>query len=829
MNVPLGMPVTKGNWLLAIWTTAEGISSITPGSIAVSDDLGNAWTTDADALLVGHTSYAAFHSKVAASGVDSLTFTWSGGAVAYHTRVLILEIQGLDTMETPVVISTGSGIQSSATLNTTGPQRSPELVLGFSIFGDGLYPVWPNDRTNWTDVIALTPQPAQTAGALVSNAADFFISQYRIARWPGSFTMNAHTNTPGTWAALMFGFYNSQPSAFPQPLGNLFDDDSMIQCRMAARAGGLWGSIEMNSQRRASEWMTDFYWSMNAWPAWYGFRLVSIPRDEVSKVGNGAVYQAYTSSGPVANLSDDTGDFISDGKSAPITVKRKAESDAYNELQLQHINRNSNYEQVITSQPDPGSIALYGVRKKSPDIHSEVQDVAVARRLLMIAARRERIISGYQFTMNPRFGLLAPGALMTIDDKKAGIFAVPVRLLTVEEDEKFNLKATAEPYVYGMHSPDALPATAPTPNTTQNTATPASVNPPIIFEAVPRLSGDSATPELWIVVSDPDPNYGGSVVELSTDGGASYNPIGETIGNATTGVSTADWPAHADPDTADDLPLDLTESNGTLLSYSVLDEDEFTYPCYVQGGTTAIPYELMCYAVAQLTAAHKYTLKATGGNHLRRAVFDAPQANMGVDHPSGSRWAFLGPPEAPQYAGVLKVPLDPKWIGVTLHFKFLAYNQSMLGQQGLSEATDYTYTPTGTVGSANPNFSTYSVSGGALTQPSATDIHMAQATVTWLDGHQTIYSARDFTIPAPSAPTTYYVTIEDPKMLGDQPPGSTSCPAFCETTLEKVGAAGYVYIGSIQAIAGGGGTITGPGGVGGATPTFVVTVNGVQL
>jgi hypothetical protein len=103
-------------------------------------------------------------------------------------------------------------------------------------------------------------------------------------------------------------------------------------------------------------------------------------------------------------------------------------------------------------------------------------------------------------------------------------------------------------------------------------------------------------------------------------------------------------------------------------------------------------YELMSYATAVLTAAHKYTLKATGtGNHLRRAVFDAPTAGSGCDHPISARWAFL----SPAGTGILKVNMDSTWIGHQLFFKFCSFNQFGAGAQSLADVPAYTYTPTG--------------------------------------------------------------------------------------------------------------------------------------
>ncbi len=66
------------------------------------------------------------------------------------------------------------------------------------------------------------------------------------------------------------------------------------------------------------------------------------------------------------------------------------------------------------------------------------------------------------------------------------------------------------------------------------------------------------------------------------------------------------------------------------------------------------------------------------------------------------------------------------------------------------------------------------------------------------------YNARTFTIPTPTSPTTYYVTIADPTLIGDKGTGTT-LTATCQTSNALVGAPGNIYIGSILAIPGGGG------------------------
>src|SRR5207244_12000740 len=93
------------------------------------------------------------------------------------------------------------------------------------------------------------------------------------------------------------------------------------------------------------------------------------------------------------------------------------------------------------------------------------------------------------------------------------------------------------------------------------------------------------------------------------------------------GLLFAPLPSHADPDTANTLSVDLTQSRGQMLSGTTADADNFVTLCYCDG-------ELVSYRTATLTAAHKYAL-----TYLRRGVCGTPIAA----HSSGSSFARFGP------------------------------------------------------------------------------------------------------------------------------------------------------------------------------------------
>ena len=232
----------------------------------------------------------------------------------------------------------------------------------------------------------------------------------------------------------------------------------------------------------------------------------------------------------------------------------------------------------------------------------------------------------------------------------------------------------------------------------------------------------------------------------------------------------------------------------------------------------------MTYNLATMTAAFKYTLAATGsGNELRRAVFGAPDVLAGVDHPIGSRFAFLGAQAAGStQPGILAIDMDPTWIGVNLMFKFAAFNNLQGALQATTGLTVYSFTPAGIAQAANPNVNNYSQSpADALSNPTSTTIAMSQVTVDFQNSAVN-YNARTFTIPTPGAPVTYYVTIADPNYFGDTG-AMTNLTATCSTSQALCGVAGNTYIGSIVALPAGSGTFVTPGGW---PPPQVFTVNG---
>jgi hypothetical protein len=602
-------------------------------------------------------------------GANTLTITGSD----VNSDVQIMEINGLDTLSGPVE-ATGTDGPIVGTALATNVPGEPCLIVAIVIAMDGAGSIQPaQPPTHWKNLMV---------------GVGRIFSMYRVVTIPGEYVFSVNPFFTGNWALVFKIFTNGSPVSWPKPVGDILDMQSLLLVRDQCRANSLMGSLTMDSQRKAVDWLNDIYQAANAAPVWSGFSLKSVPWSEVSAVGNGAIYNAPTSTGPLVDLIPD--DFIAAPGQPTIKITRRAQVDTENLLQIQHPSRDSDYNDVTTAQPEQSTIAIYGGRKASPKVIRCIQNVAVARPVLGVAVRRQNYLRNtFKFTLQGKWQLLEAMDLVTLTDATIGLDHQPVRLTSVIENETYSLDCEAEEYQYAVNAPQEIQVGQPDPYVPDRNVVPALVNAPVLFEPVKQLAGFPTIDQLWAIVSNADVNYGGCQVYVSTDGGSSYVLFGTITGNGVTGVTTQDWPAAADPDTTNTLKLNLSESRGELASYDVADKDNFVYPCWVDGGAGSIPYELMTYDVANLTGSFLYELDPTNG--LRRSVYDAPTAGVGVDHPIDSRFAFIGQ----STTGILKMDVQDSLIGVMLFLKFVAFNQFGAGNQNIADCVAYPFTPTG--------------------------------------------------------------------------------------------------------------------------------------
>ena len=646
----------------------------------------------------------------------------------------IPDSKGVSTLPATLTLPVQEVVYSAGVNSTTAP-GFPGYLMAIPLFSGGGAPGGLN--------VPLWKPGAQPN--VFGNAPPKFQIAYKNIYSPGSYNFAYQGPAPDAIALLSFKW--EQPVPWPRPLGDFIDIPSFDQVRLQCRAGGLYGSLSMNSQSTAKDWIESLCSAANAAPVFLGSKLFLYPYSEVSAAGNGALYTAPTASGPIAELDANNGDFVEDsGCPVLATVDR---INLPNVLQMQCVDRTANYNQVTVQVPEAASIALYGERKADPVTQNAVQDPTVARTLLGIMVRRQMYGGDvWTFTASARWTLLSPMDLITLTDTLQALVNVPVRITSFNEKDDGSFDGTAEPFIYGMSAPSLLSGTLPVENPNGFNTPAGNVNAPVIFEPTPGLYPGLSGAQLWVVVSSASEYFGGCQVFVSTNGGASYNPApggadGDSnviMGEAVTGELTAAWPAANDSNTTNNLLVDIAETyGGTIESISASARDNFELPCYVQdvtggvavngvgvaepaagsigiqvstttvaamttldvnGTTVATPsagdgfgYELMAYAAATLTSPGNYTLLASGsGNELRRSILDAPSSSgVGVYHANGSRFAVL----SPSGLGILKMSMPATYVGQQLFFKFLSYNTFGSALQSLSEVPAYSYTPTG--------------------------------------------------------------------------------------------------------------------------------------
>jgi hypothetical protein len=450
--------------------------------------------------------------------------------------------------------------------------------------------------------------------------------------------------------------------------------------RAFCEAYGIYLTANMDQQRGATDWFQEICEIANAAVVASGFRVKIIPYCERSEAGNGVVYTAPSAAGPVYDFIDR--DFLD--KKQPVKISIKRSVDQYNLQPVSYINRDNDYADAQTTGADQGGVYARMTQRAQPKTYKTIFTPDVADKVAIVLAKKQSIQANeYAFEISStRYPFTEAMDIVTLTDARTGLNKLPVRITEANEGANHKISCKAEDYFYGLNAPQQITSASQQGSRVETDHQPGPVNPPPMFIIGPQMNGGQKGIYLAIGVSGAAEDWGGALVFASLDG-TTFSQVGTQVGRSVMGVTGADFPNHADPDTADDLPVDLTESLETLDSFSTAYEDAFVSLCYLDGSAAgSIPYELIAYGVAQLTAANQYTLKATGaGNKIRRGVFSTPIG----DHPAGSKFLFMGGP-------YVKLLVDPKWWGQTVHFKFTSFNTFGKEVESLADVTDYPFT-----------------------------------------------------------------------------------------------------------------------------------------
>src|SRR5208337_1142262 len=178
-------------------------------------------------------------------------------------------------------------------------------------------------------------------------------------------------------------------------------------------------------------------------------------------------------------------DFIDEkGNKDPLQVERV---DVFSLPTIQRIEvsaRDNQYAATPVEARDQSQIEIFGPRVGSTIQATEICDELVIGPLVAqaILQRELYVRTKFTFKLSWEYCLLDPMDVVTITDANLGLSNYPVRVISIEEDDKGLLAVTAEELVTGVSTPAYYPG-ASAGNFAPNWAVPAvPVNPPLIYE-----------------------------------------------------------------------------------------------------------------------------------------------------------------------------------------------------------------------------------------------------------------------------------------------------------------------------------------------------------
>lgn len=426
------------------------------------------------------------------------------------------------------------------------------------------------------------------------------------------------------------------------------------------RAAGIFLSPVYSEQTEAQQNISELLEQTNSAAVFSQGRLKIVPYGDVKLSGNGAAYVPNLT--PVYDLTDD--DFIVSGAEDPLKVERKTNADAYNQIQVEYLDRANDYNIAVAEVKDQANIEQYGLRPKDAVKMHGICDAKVANHVAQLLLQRALYVRNeYEFKLGWKYCLLEPMDLVTLTDEGLGLDKTPVRIIEIEEDEEGVLTVKAEDFPMGAATATAYPTQPSLGYSADYNKSPGNAHAPVIFEAPLQLTGGE--PQIWLATAGGD-MWGGAEVWISTDGD-SYTRIGATNKKARFGSLSAPLASGAVFDRANTLNVEI--SAGQMTGGTEQDSRDLLTLCYVDG-------EFLAYETAELKGVGRYTL----GN-LTRGAYGST-----IDrHNAGSQFVRID-------EAMFKYAVPANWVGRTVWVKLVSFNVFGSGVQELAEVPAYSYT-----------------------------------------------------------------------------------------------------------------------------------------
>ncbi|EXC25542.1 phage tail protein [Acinetobacter sp. 809848] len=429
----------------------------------------------------------------------------------------------------------------------------------------------------------------------------------------------------------------------------------LSEFRTYCRAANLLISPAFTEQRAAYETINEIVEAVNCAvvPSPDGLKIKSF--GDSALTGNGVTFTPNLT--PVYHLTDD--DFIDDEE--PVQVRRSRDTDAYNHVQIEYINRYNQYNTETVEAKDQANIEMYGLRTEDPVENHFFCEPKIARHAAQLRLQRLLYVRNeYEFRLGWKYCRLEPMDIVTLTDPVLGLNRFLVRITRIEEDEQGELTVTAEELAVGSRS--AIEYDLQASNGYQGGNEEAgNVNAPAIFE--PPLDLSNGQNQVWIAVSG-GINWGGCNVWVSLDD-TTYEMIGTVYGSARYGqlVTGID---------SDDTALQVELNTSSQIFSGTLEDAQADQTLCKVGD------EYFNYQVATLNGTGLYTLSDV----LRGRFADAQ------NHSAGEPFVRLD-------KAIFNYGFNQNLIGKQIFLKFTSFNGLERKEQTLDEVTAYSYTLTG--------------------------------------------------------------------------------------------------------------------------------------
>ena len=384
----------------------------------------------------------------------------------------------------------------------------------------------------------------------------------------------------------------------------------------------------LDEQQEAREQVADILKLLNTQVVWCEDQLKFIPMGDqvVTSAETGVTFTPDLT--PVLDLTED--DLLSDDNNDPIQITRTPQADAYNQVQLEYLDRYADYNTTIYTANNQAAQDVYGLRPADVIMAHAITDPTVAA---LVAANILQYClyarNTYQFKLGVIANILEPGDWITVTSPRLGLDQMPLRVTEISEDDQTDLHGHGAGMAHRRRPGPHLPHPEALASGPELQRCPGGLQPAGHLRAAPGperhsfgLDGGERRPQLGRL-----PGLGVARPR--------HLPAGRgRRGAGRTGFLINPLAASPDPDTTNILAVDLSESRGVLLSASQVEVDALVTLCYLSGGAGRTE-ELIAYRDAQLVSASIYHL-----SYLRRGCYGYG-GTAGTAHAAGERFARL--------------------------------------------------------------------------------------------------------------------------------------------------------------------------------------------